>query len=333
MAAHGRKPNNAAHEALCASALFTMLKRFVDRRRAWVVAALALGGGLAAGLFWAHRPAPEAVQPPPAVIPRPQLVAASQQEPVPPPVQAVVASEPLPPAASWADGFTSDDAYPLVRALHASRAPGAYAQAVELMRTCLIHHYLGTLKSDQPRDANAPDYSAQLQAQQRLDSRCRRLDLMSVHMLLRPIAGDTHGERYRAAFDTLNRVRVPAGEREAALREVFAQGVPHEIVRRLGDGHGWWRGQSWEGRAGDYAAAARLATWRSSTGAGAETADLRLVWECRATGRCAGRFDEEVTQLPEPRRSQVMAMARDMEAAIRRRDATPFLPPATPNAR
>jgi hypothetical protein len=332
MGAHGNKPNNAAHDGPCASALFTMLKLFDARRRGWVAVGLALVGGLAAWHLWPNNPTPDAA-PPHAAMPASAPVAAVQAEPVPPPAQAVVASESLPPAAAWADGFTTDDAYPLVRALHASRAPGAYAQAVELMRPCLVHHYLSTLATDQRRDANAPDYGVQLQAKQRLDSRCRRMDLMSVHMLLRPIAGDTHGERYRAAFDTLNRVRVPAGEREAALREMFAQGVPHEMVRRLADGHGWWRGQSWEGRAGDYAAAARLATWRSSTGAGAETADLRLVWECRATGRCAGRFDEEVTQLPEPRRSQVMALARDMEAAIRNRDATPFLAPAVPNAR
>jgi len=215
----------------------------------------------------------------------------------------------------------------LVRALHQARTPGGFAQALELARICVLHRWLQTLAPDPLRDVNAPDYGVRRHAKDRLDVRCRRLDLISASVLASPAAGDAHGERFIAAFNALKASQAPLEVRAAALREVFAQGVPDEVVRRLWDGGAWWRGQSWDSRAGDYAAAARLATWRSSAGTGPEGDDLRLIWECYSTGRCAGRFDEEVQKLPEPRRSAVMALAREMEAAIRNRDATPFLPP------
>lgn len=215
----------------------------------------------------------------------------------------------------------------MVRALHQARTPGGFAQALELARICVLHRWLQTLAPDQLRDVNAPDYGVRRHAKDRLDVRCRRLDLISASVLASPVSGDVHGERFIEAFNALKASQAPFEVRAAALREVFAQGVPDEVVRRLWGYGAWWRGQSWDGRDGDYGMAARLATWRSSAGSGPERDDIRLLWECYTTGRCAGRFDEEVQRLPEPRRRAVMALAREMEAAIRNRDATPFLPP------
>jgi hypothetical protein len=219
-------------------------------------------------------------------------------------------------------GLTGNDPLVAIQALREMRVPGSFASAHEIVRGCLVAHMAPQFVKLNDF-VNTPSYAKRLSAMQAAEARCSRVFAVDLDAY-KPLPGDVHGEQYLSAKVKVQNWHLHKTELPELLQTLAEQG-------RMVDASGFlretrpWNGERWKGDAETYSFAVGIAGLRVTGDAAQANQDLRLLANCIKWDRCHGGYEYFPPGFPEHRKSEVLALAAEMETAFRTGDPRPFL--------
>lgn len=229
-------------------------------------------------------------------------------------------------ALSWRQLYATADLFPQLLRLHQARRTGSYAAVRALNQAC-IEATLWTFYADGDplarSDVNHPDHAKRLAARELIKARCGHMTAGG-GLLLDVGAGDSEGQRFMQAYLKLQIPRGKSGtELSEALAEVARQGHPEVMLKlyeatQIAQG---WRAWISPETTNDALRATKIAELRFTAPAGVQAEqDVRLAFRCFMDGNCSYRYDD-LSDISDPRqRERILAMAAELEAALRTPD-------------
>lgn len=238
------------------------------------------------------------------------------------------ASERHEDTASWHNLYATADLFPQLLRLHQARRIGSYAAVRALNQACIETTLWSSSPDRDPlarADVNHPDYAKRLAARGLIMARCGHMtEGGGAEVLLDVGAGDIEGQKFIQAYLKLQDPRGrSASEVDEALAEVARQGHPEVMLKlyektKISQG---WRALISAEATGDALRAAKIAEMRfTAPDSGGAEQDIRLAFRCFTGGNCSYRYDD-LSDIPDlQRRERILAMAAELEAALRAPD-------------